>query len=131
MRMRRLLPKVTYDLAEYNRLAHDDEAANEPGFYIHGLYYNGVIWSRKPSFLTILHEVVHFIFSVVGDLPSNGSTRLFFDFLDSFYDAAWSITRFRNNQISFWHFMGNVKDCWSDFLDFQLCRDVGLYDKTT
>lgn len=121
----RLIPKVTYDLKEYNLLANDNDTGSDPGFYIHGLYYNGVIWSRHPSFLTIFHELIHHFNVSIGDIDG-GSFKLFMDFLDSLYDCMWSLTRFRGNREKVWHFVYYVRTTWNDFLDFYLCRDVGV-----
>lgn len=122
----RIMPKVTYDLKEYNALAHDNADVSEPSVTIHGLYFNGIIWCRGPSALTMSHEFTHHVTQSIGGIGCNGDIRLFIDFLDTFYDTIWCFMRFSANRKRVWVMIDSLREAWDDFLNFHLCRDMGV-----
>lgn len=109
--------KVTRDFAEYKRLSGSSRL--QPGENIMGLSYNGCIWIRNLSPTTIAHEGLH---RILNFDTKYGSIRLFFDFLDSIHDVVYHFLKYRGARERIYEGLAEIEECWTDFLDFTLCR---------
>jgi hypothetical protein len=128
-----MMPKVTYDLDEYCRMTLTSLEELNAGLKerygktakFNGLYWNGGIWVPRADFLSIFHEFIHHIIHWVPD-SNNGSARFFIDFIEMGYDCVWGFVRYKGNRNRIWCLVDWGKTAWNDFLDFYLCRDVGV-----
>ena len=91
---------------------------------IKGGYYNNTIWLRQKNPLTLFHELIHHFFRSIGN--HDGGTRLFFDFLNQIYESIWCFIRYSDWRKNCHLVLEDIKITWNDFLNWQLCRDVGV-----
>ncbi len=115
----KIFPKVTLSLVEYIKHAK--------GNYVHsetskGQYFNGMMWIKELNIITITHELIHHILHSIGN--GNGSTRLFFDFIDTIYETLHGILFYKDWRRNIKYAFENVRCSWKDFLDFSLCREI-------
>jgi hypothetical protein len=118
----RIFPAVTTNLEEFKKYC---KIKYEVPTFIKGYYFEGVIWIRNVcSPYVLIHELGHHIFHSIGN--HNGGTRLFFDFINVFYEKICGFIRHKTwrNRKFFWTQIECIHEAWNDFLDWQLCRDV-------
>jgi hypothetical protein len=115
--------KVTLDLMKFFQLSGAEK--RPVFFYMNGLYANGIIWSRRRSFISIAHEVEHGILKKPYEWNMNASVILMFDFFNDVLDFINGILRYKAWRKNVHDCLGDVKLTWSDWLDWILCRDPG------
>jgi len=89
-----------------------------------GYYNKGVVWTKENNASTLFHEFIHHFFRSIGN--HCGSTRLFFDFLNQIYESIWCMIKYPDWRCNSHLVFESIKDSWNDWLDWMLCRDVGV-----
>lgn len=123
-----LFPKVTVDAIKYIQHCLKKEEVEEE--YVdmvigdrRASYFDNMVWLSKLSSMDILHEYMHHATRTTLHYPNYGNLTLFSDFIDNILDLVWGVIFFKDWRLHIWEGIDRVKEAWSDFLDFVLCRD--------
>jgi len=112
----KIFPYVTTDFKEYKKLSYS--MLKEPSKTAKGYYYNGVIWLKELSPLTLLHEYTHHILNSIGN--EDFGTRRFFDLIDAIQDGFYHTIRYKHcrDKETRWYIKEMLKEILEDIIDW-------------
>lgn len=99
-------PMVTYSLKEFYEKSHCASKYRKQDKTVNGLYLNGYIWLKQPSFSVLAHELTHHFFR---SLCISNSTTRFFRFVNKGYEYLWYMIKYhKQNKGIIWAVLHNL-----------------------
>jgi len=120
-----IFPKVTRSLGEFMKLSKMYKIEISLSMTL-GFYRKNVIWLKNNSSIVLLHELVHWILKKPQEKYMHINILLFFDILDTIHDFINKIIFSKACRDKVHIGFKVIVNAWNDFLDWQLCRDVGV-----